>query len=106
MLDVLQSTLLLSVIGPAYDQFQSVVTNFVVRRRAAKMIAQASEHARWSYKLASFFFRYWGHAARYPAEQRVPISLALQIRDEGWTWTHREVHRDPGFGLMPRDSCS
>ena len=96
-LDVLQCTFMMFIISPAYDSFQSVTANFVIRRRAVKMMAQALDHTRWSSRLATAFFGYWGHAARRIHELGLPVSTALKVRDEGWTWTHPEERRALGF---------
>ena len=87
-LDTLQTTFLTSIVGLAYDPLQSVVENWVSRRRASKVVAQILEHGRWSARQAISFFRYWGHVARYDQDLDVPSATILQVRDTRWLWTH------------------
>ena len=97
LLDILQTSLLASMLRPAYDGLQDPVHNWVCRRRAARMSAQACSHVRWAISQAECFFRYWGHAARYTAFDWRPISKVIRFRDHDWLAANPSTRRARGF---------
>ena len=64
LLDVLQTSLVASMLKPAYDPLQPQLDNWVCRRRAARMAMQACGHVRWAIGQASCFLKVLG--ARCP----------------------------------------
>ena len=99
LVDVLQRSLLASMLRlrPAYDGLQDKVHNWVYRRRAARMAAQACSHCRWAISQAECFLRYWGHAARYMPFDWRPVSKVLRFRDHDWLEAHPKTRRARGF---------
>ena len=75
------------------DPFMPLGFNKIVRRRAARMTAQCMEHNRWESIQAQAFFRFWGHAARLPADRRSPLSLVLAVRNEDWLARNGHKHK-------------
>ena len=51
------------------------------------------EHNRWESIQAQAFFRFWGHAARLPADRRSPLSLVLAVRNEDWLARNGHKHK-------------
>ena len=84
MLLVMQTTLSTSLCGFSPDPFLSIGHNWVSRRRASRMCAQACRHSTWPGILASSFLGYWGHAARLWTYRFSPITVAMGIRDGLW----------------------
>ena len=80
-LDTLQTTYMLRL---APDPFLSGVSNFVSRRRAARIIAQLCNVHRWSYIHLIMFYRFWGHAARLDPGGQSPLSSIMHIRGPDW----------------------
>ena len=98
MLNVMHTTLLTSLCGLSSDPFLSPSINWVVRRRASKMIAQVLQHQSWSGLQALSFMSYWGHAARIFQSRFSPICLALRIRNTSWLHENwRKCRRQLGF---------
>ena len=98
MLSVMHNTLLTSLCGLTSDPFVTATSNWVCRRRASKMCAQALAHQSWAGIQALAFMSYWGHAARLRTYRFAPICLALRIRDT--YWLHRNwktTHTCLGF---------
>ena len=93
MLLVVQTTLLTSLCGFAPDPFLSIGHNWVSRRRASRMSAQACNHSSWPGVLATAFLGYWGHAARYCTYKHSPVSLVMRIRDGPWLQANGLSHR-------------
>ena len=93
MLNVMHTSLLTSLCGLSSDPFLSSSINWVVRRRASKMVAQALQHQSWSGIQALSFMSYWGHAARIHLLRLSPISVALKIRDTAWLHENWRTHR-------------
>ena len=85
MLNSLHLTYITSISRPAYDQFMSCTSNWITRRRAARIIAHQCEHDSWGLILARQFWSYWGHAARLEIGTFRPIRLALEIHGVKWT---------------------
>ena len=75
------------------DPFMPLGFNKIVRRRAARMTAQCMEHNRWESIQAQAFFRFWGHAARLPADRCSPLSLVLAVRNEDWLARNGHKHK-------------
>ena len=84
MLSVMHNTLLTSLCSLTSDPFVTATSNWVCRRRASKMCAQALAHQSWAGIQALAFMSYWGHAARLRTYRFAPISLAIRIRDTFW----------------------
>ena len=97
LLDVLQTSLLASMLRPAYDGLQDKLHNWVCRRRADRMAAQACSHVRWAIGHAQCFLRYWGHAARYTEFDWRPITKVLRFRDHDWLLQNQTLRRARGF---------
>ena len=97
LLDTLQTSLLASMLRPAYDGLQDKVHNWVCRRRAARMAAQACSHTRWAIAHAECFLRYWGHAARYTEFDWRPITKVIRFRDHDWLENNPGNRRARGF---------
>ena len=96
MLDRLHTNMLVSMCRLKDDVFAGVTGNWVVKRRASRMIAQLVEHATWSGTHAQMFFRYWGHAARR-TDGSNPVYQAINIRSSPWQWTNQDRRRVLGF---------
>ena len=93
MLNVTHTTLLTSLCGLSSDPFLSPSINWVLRRRASKMIAQVLHHQSWSGLHALAFMSYWGHAARLHLSRFSPICVALRIRNTSWLHANWRTHR-------------
>ena len=98
MLSVMHNTLLTSLCGLSSDPFVTSSSNWVCRRRASKMCAQALSHQSWAGIQALSFLSYWGHAARLHTYRFFALSVVLRIRDT--FWLHRNcktTRRMPGY---------
>ena len=84
MLTVVHTTLLTSICGFASDPFMTLNHNWVSRRRASRMCAQACGHSTWPGVLASSFLGFWGHAARLWTYRYSPLRVVMGIRDGVW----------------------
>ena len=84
MLLIMQTTLLTSLCGFASDPFLTQTHNWVSRRRASRMCAQALGHLSWPGVHAKAFLGFWGHAARYWTYRFSPLSVVLRVRDTMW----------------------
>ena len=93
MLSVMHNTLLTSLCGLSSDPFVTSSSNWVCRRRASKMCAQALSHQSWPGIQALSFMSYWGHAARLRTYRASPISIALRIRDTFWLHRNWKLFR-------------
>ena len=93
MLSVMHNTLLTSLCGLSSDPFVTSSSNWVCRRRASKMCAQALSHQSWPGIQALSFMSYWGHAARLRTCRASPISIALRIRDTFWLHRNWKLFR-------------
>ena len=81
MLLGMPATLLTSVCGLSMDPFVTLPSNWVTRRRASRMMAQAVGHKPWRGVQAYAFFHYWGHGAHQWSYRYSPITTAIHIRD-------------------------
>ena len=93
MLMVVHTTLLTSLCGFASDPFLTIGHNWVSRRRASRMCAQACSHSTWPGTLASSFLGFWGHAARLWTYRYSPLTVAMGIRDGVWLQAFAHSHR-------------
>ena len=84
MLLIMQTTLLTSLCGFASDPFLTQTHNWVSRRRAGRMCAQALGHLSWPGIHAKAFLGFWGHVARYWTYRFSPLSVVLRVRDTMW----------------------
>ena len=92
-LTVMHNTLLTSLAGLTMGPFVTGSMNWVTRRRASRMCAQALHHQHWAGVQAVSFFSYWGHASRIHLYRFSPISIVLRIRDTHWLHDHWRTHR-------------
>ena len=98
MLNSLHLTYITSIARPAYDQFMSSTSNWIARRRAARIIAHQCRHDSWGLILARQFWSYWGHAARLAIGTKRPIGLTLEIHGVRWTMqAEGTVRRQVGY---------
>ena len=95
MLDRLHTNMLMSICRLKDDVFAGVTGNWVVKRRACRMIAQLVGHATWSGTHAQMFFRYWGHVARR-TDGNNPVHQAISIKSSPWQWTNPAQRRTLG----------
>ena len=92
-----QATFLFSILGFSRDPFQESLDSWIARRRASRLAAQLAGHKAWEGQHASSFFRYWGHAARYPPQSFIPIAVTLRIRGPEWLFANGPyIKRLPG----------
>ena len=84
MLKTLHTSFLCSILALPPDPFMTGVENWIVRRRASRMAAQALQHASWEGIHALAFASYWGHVARIVMYRQSPISVVIRIRDSRW----------------------
>ena len=101
ILKIMHTTFLTSLCGLPPDPFVSSSANWITRRRASRMIAQAVGHKSWHGIQASSFFGYWAHAARIFKHRLSPITIAIHVRDNSWLLRFGNViKRQRGFGPM------
>ena len=84
MLKTLHTSFLCSILALPPDPFMTGVENWITRRRASRMAAQALHHASWEGIHALAFASYWGHVARIVLYRLSPISVVIRIRDSRW----------------------
>ena len=96
LLDVLQTSLVASMLKPAYDPLQPQLDNWVADVRHAWLCKPVDMLGGPSAKPA-VSLRYWGHAARYTVFDWRPITRVLTFRDSDWLELHPQVKRKLGY---------
>ena len=95
LLETCHTNLLMMICNPAKDPLCGVHSDWISRRRAARMIGQYFGQAPWPAVHVQQFAGYWGHAARVPHSWS-PISKVLTLRDVRWQMVHPDVTRTRG----------
>ena len=95
LLETCHTNLLMMICNPARDPLCGVHSDWISRRRAARMIGQYSGQAPWPAVHVQQFAGYWGHAARM-THAWSPISKVLTLRDIRWQMVHSDVTRTRG----------